>query len=83
LALTKTITSDEIIRTIAVFRFIMPKTILKIAGGREIYFNDDGRMALNAGANGIISGGYLTTGGNEIRRDLRMIEEIGIQPQLR
>jgi biotin synthase len=83
LALTKTITSDEVIRTIAVFRFIMPKTILKIAGGREMYFNDDGRMALNAGANGIISGGYLTTRGNEIRRDLRMIEEIGIQSQLR
>jgi biotin synthase len=83
LELTKTITSDEVIRTIAVFRFIMPKTILKIAGGREMYFNDDGRMALNAGANGIISGGYLTTRGNEIRRDLRMIEEIGIQSQLR
>jgi biotin synthase len=83
LALAKTITSGEAIKTIAVFRFIMPKTILKIAGGREIYFKDEGRMALNAGANGIISGGYLTTGGNEIRRDLRMIEEIGIQSRLR
>lgn len=82
LALAKTITSDEAIKTIAVFRFIMPKTILKIAGGREIYFKDEGRMALNAGANGIISGGYLTTGGNEIRRDLRMIKEIGIQSEL-
>jgi biotin synthase len=78
LALAKTITSDEVIRAIAVFRYIMPKTILKIAGGREMYFKDEGRMALSAGANGIISGGYLTTGGNEIRRDLRMIEEIGI-----
>jgi biotin synthase len=83
LALAKTITSGEAIKTIAVFRFVMPKTILKIAGGREIYFKDEGRMALNAGANGIISGGYLTTGGNEIRRDLRMIEEIGIQSRLR
>ncbi|MGI0069718.1 MAG: biotin synthase BioB, partial [Nitrosopumilaceae archaeon] len=27
----------EILRTIAVFRFLMPKTILKIAGGREVY----------------------------------------------
>jgi biotin synthase len=83
LALAKTITSNEAIKTISAFRFIMPKTILKIAGGREIYFKDEGRMALNAGANGIISGGYLTTGGNEIRRDLRMIEEIGIQSRLR
>jgi biotin synthase len=27
----------DIIRTIAVWRFIMPKTILKIAGGREVH----------------------------------------------
>ena len=31
------------------------KTILKIAGGREVYFGDNGRYALQAGANGIIS----------------------------
>jgi biotin synthase len=82
LELAITITPDEAIRTIAVFRFILPKTILKIAGGRELYFQDEGRMALNAGANGIISGGYLTTEGNEITRDFRMIEEIGIQSQI-
>ncbi|MGB8101299.1 MAG: hypothetical protein WCE96_06425 [Nitrososphaeraceae archaeon] len=35
-------------------------------------------MALRAGANGIISGGYLTTGGNEMSKDLNMIHEIGI-----
>ena len=55
----------DIIRTIAVWRFIMPKTILKIAGGREVHFNDGGKLALQAGANGIITGGYLTTNGNE------------------
>jgi biotin synthase len=82
LALTNTITSEEAIRTFAVCRFIMPKTILKIGGGREIHFNDEGKMALNAGANGIISGGYLTSVGNEIKQDLRMIQEIGIQTEL-
>jgi biotin synthase len=81
LELAKTITPNEAIRTIAVFRFILP-AILKIAGGRELYFQDEGRMALNAGANGIISGGYLTSKGNEIRRDFRMIEEIGIESRL-
>ena len=73
-----TITPEEAIRTIAVWRFIMPKVILKLAGGREVYFSDNGRMALRAGANGIISGGYLTTGGNEMSNDLNMIHEIGI-----
>ena len=73
-----TITPEEAIRTIAVWRFIMPKVILKLAGGREVHFSDNGRMALRAGANGIISGGYLTTGGNEMSKDLNMIHEIGI-----
>lgn len=72
------ITQIEIIRTIAVWRFIMPKTILKIAGGREVYFSDGGRLALQAGANGIITGGYLTTNGNEPTRDLQMIHQIGL-----
>ena len=73
-----TITPEEAIRTIAVWRFIMPKVILKLAGGREVHFSDNGRLALRAGANGIISGGYLTTGGNEMSDDLNMIHEIGI-----
>jgi biotin synthase len=73
------LTTDDIIKTIAVWRFIMPKTILKIAGGREKYFRDNGRYALKAGANGIISGGYLTTGGNQQNKDLEMIKEIGLE----
>jgi biotin synthase len=72
----------DIIRTIAVWRFIMPKTILKIAGGREVHFNDGGRLALQAGANGIITGGYLTTNGNEPNKDIQMIHEIGLDTRI-
>ena len=73
------LSNEDIIKTIAVWRFIMPKTILKIAGGREKYFRDKGRYALQAGANGIISGGYLTTGGNPHNKDIEMIKEIGLE----
>jgi biotin synthase len=66
------------IKTIAIWRFIMPKTILKIAGGREIHLKDKERIALKAGANGIITGGYLTTGGNNSTMDIAMIKEIGL-----
>lgn len=69
----------EAIKTIAVWRFIMPKTILKIAGGREVHLKDKDRLALKAGANGIITGGYLTTGGNEPNKDIAMIREIGLK----
>jgi biotin synthase len=69
----------EAIKTIAVWRFILPRTILKIAGGREVHLGDNERIALKAGANGIITGGYLTTGGNEPNKDIAMIEEIGLK----
>ncbi len=69
----------EAIKTIAVWRFIMPKTILKIAGGREVHLKDKERLALKAGANGIITGGYLTTGGNAPKKDIAMIKEIGLK----
>lgn len=69
----------EAIKTIAVWRFIMPITILKIAGGREVHLKEKERLALKAGANGIITGGYLTTGGNEPNNDLAMIKEIGLK----
>lgn len=70
---------SEILRTIAVFRFLMPKTILKIAGGREIYLANEQEKVLLGGANGIITGGYLTIGGNTPREDFQMISKIGLE----
>src|SRR5918998_546639 len=70
----------EAIKTIAVWRFIMPKTILKIAGGREVHLKHKDKLALKAGANGIITGGYLTTGGNTAKDDIAMKKEIGLKP---
>jgi len=69
----------EILRTIAVYRFLMPKTILKIAGGREIHLSNDQEKVLLGGANGIITGGYLTIGGNTPRDDFQMISQIGLE----
>ncbi|MDE1814361.1 MAG: biotin synthase BioB [Thaumarchaeota archaeon] len=70
---------SEILRTIAVFRFLMPKTILKIAGGREVHLINDQERVLLGGANGIITGGYLTMGGNKPRDDFQMISKIGLE----
>ena len=70
---------DEILRTIAVFRFLMPKTILKIAGGREVHLASDQEKVLLGGANGIITGGYLTIDGNTPKDDLQMISRIGLE----
>ncbi len=69
----------EVIKTIAVYRFILPRSIIKIAGGREVHLGELQSLALLGGANGIITGGYLTVGGNEAEQDIRMIRELGLK----
>lgn len=70
---------EEILRVFAVTRFALPKSIIKISGGREVHLEDDGQELLLSGANGIISSGYLTLGGNEMKKDLEMIKKINLE----
>lgn len=69
----------EIIKTIAVFRFILPKATIKLAGGREQNLGDFQGLALRSGANGMIIGGYLTTGGRQVEDDLMLITQAGFK----
>jgi biotin synthase len=70
---------QEIIKTIAVFRLILPKAVIKIAGGREVNLGEHQEKALRAGANGIIIGGYLTTPGDAVEKDLELLERAGLK----
>ncbi len=69
----------EIIRTIALFRLILPKAIIKIAGGREHNLRQLQSLVFLAGANGMIIGGYLTTPGRSAEDDLKMIKDLGFE----
>lgn len=69
----------EIIRMFSVIRFLLPESVIKISGGRETNLDDSGEELLQSGANGIITAGYLTMTGNEAKKDLEMIEKIGLQ----
>ena len=69
----------EILRTFAVIRFSLPSSLIKVSGGREVNLADDGEQLLLSGANGIISAGYLTIAGNEMRKDIEMIKKIGLE----
>jgi biotin synthase len=71
----------EIIKSIALFRLILPKGTLKIAGGREVNLRDLQPLALLAGANGLIVGNYLTTPGRKAEDDLTMIKDAGFDIQ--
>lgn len=67
----------EILKTLALFRLILPTATIKVAGGREGGLKDYQGLALRAGANGMIIGGYLTTSGRNVEDDLRMVREAG------
>jgi biotin synthase len=69
-----------VLKTVALFRLVLPKATIKIAGGREKNLGDFQAMALRAGANGMIIGGYLTTTGRSVEEDLRMVRQAGFEP---
>ena len=71
--------NSEIVRMFSVMRFLLPESVIKISGGRETQLDDSGEELLQSGANGIITSGYLTMGGNEAQKDRQMIEKIGLQ----
>ena len=57
----------------------MPESVIKISGGRESKLSDSGEELLQSGANGIITEGYLTMGGNESKKDHELIKRIGLE----
>ncbi len=67
----------EVLRTFAMFRFILPKALIRTAGGREVNLRSLQAYALTGGLNGIMVGGYLTTAGRDPQEDIRMTEDLG------
>ena len=70
------LTEEEYVRTIAVYRFVMPQVMIRLAAGRGRY-EDNGEAALAAGANAVISGDFLTTDGTSFDLDFDMIRRNG------
>ena len=71
--------NSEIVRMFSVIRFLLPESVIKISGGRETNLTDSGEQLLQSGANGIITSGYLTMGGNDSKKDFNMIKRIGLE----
>lgn len=70
------LTEDEIVRTVAMFRYLNPTAYIRMAAGRA-YFEDGGKRLFVSGANAAITGNMLTTIGNNIREDMQMFTELG------
>ena len=70
----------EILLSIAVFRYMLPRAEIRIAGGRQ-FLGDMQSMIFMAGASGVMIGDYLTTKGRRVEDDLKMIRELGLEPR--
>ena len=71
------LTEDDILRTIAFFRYINPDANVRLAAGRALLTND-GELALQSGASASITGNMLTTVAcATIRSDKAMLKRLG------
>jgi biotin synthase len=66
----------EIAKTIALFRLLHPTKTIKLAAGRETRLKDFQGLLMLAGANGFLTGGYLTTRGRDISEDQAFQQEL-------
>lgn len=69
---------SEVLRAVAMFRFINPQAVIRLAGGRN-QFGADQYQCFSAGANGAIAGNYLTTAGNGLDQDLQTLASMGFK----
>jgi len=70
----------EILKTIACFRFVLPRQEIMIAGGRTVNLRDLQSMVFAAGASALMVGNYLTTLNQPVEKDLQMLKDLGLDP---
>jgi len=75
------ITQAEIIKTIAVYRLLHPHARVRLTGGREVNLApEDQHLPFEAGADGILTGDYLTTEGQDPGEDIEIVRRAGLEP---
>lgn len=70
------LSENDILRTIAFFRYINPEANVRLAAGRALITND-GEAAFSGGASATITGNMLTTSGSTIESDKKLLSGIG------
>lgn len=76
---TPLLPEEDIVRCAAVWRFILPKQVIRFAGGRGRVSKENMERIFRGGVNGAIMGDMLTTVGNTIREDKEMLGRIGLE----
>ncbi|MFN0068707.1 MAG: biotin synthase BioB [Limisphaerales bacterium] len=71
----------EILKTIACFRFLLPRQEIMVAGGRTKNLRDLQSLIFAAGASALMVGNYLTTLNRPVEEDLQMLKDLGLDPR--
>lgn len=74
------LSGQDILRTVAIFRFINPEANIRLAAGRKL-LPQNGETAFKAGASASITGNMLTTSGTTIKEDMEMLQRLGMSNQ--
>ncbi len=70
--------AEEILRTVAIFRYINPAANIRLAAGRKL-LPDFGASAFLSGASASITGNMLTTSGTTIKSDIELLKKLGLK----
>lgn len=73
---TPPLADDEVLTTVAVFRFLHPDAYLRFAGGRMLIAHIE-TEAIEAGINAAIVGDLLTTVGSKVMEDMEKVKNMG------
>ncbi len=68
----------ELLKTMAVYRFILPEAYIRYAGGRA-KLGDLQEKGIRSGVNSALTGNFLTTTGSTIESDKKMIKGAGYE----
>ncbi len=71
------LSSNDILRTIAFFRFINPTANIRLGAGRKL-IEQNGAPAFLHGASASITGNMLTTSGTTIIEDMKLLNRLGL-----
>lgn len=74
----KRMTSEDMCRIVAIYRFILPDASIRLAGGRGL-LADKGKSCFQSGANAAISGDMLTTAGITVETDMKLLRGLGYE----
>lgn len=71
------LSQQELLKTYAILRFIVPDGFIRYAGGRK-FLGEYQKKGLGSGVNAMLTGDYLTTTGNDTESDMKMLDSCGL-----